>query len=125
MRKQHHLWPSSEGVDAWEVGRLIALTQGLPVEEVAIASLGEIDSNYWFTPEVEPTVRRVVEHLRLIDEVDVSFPIILGPDGRVMDGMHRVARALRDGCETVRAVRFAVLPAPDFPNCRPQDLPYD
>lgn len=27
--------------------------------------------------------RKVVEHIRLIGEVDVSHPIILGPDGRV------------------------------------------
>ena len=28
---------------------------------------------------------------------DVAYPIILGHDGRVMDGMHRIARALLDG----------------------------
>lgn len=34
---------------------------------------------------------------RLIHDVDLSFPIILGPDGRVMDGMHRIARAVMEG----------------------------
>jgi hypothetical protein len=32
-----------------------------------------------------------------LEEVDLSYPIILGPDGRVMDGMHRVARAILEG----------------------------
>ena len=71
-----------------------------------------------------PTVRSIVDHLRLIEAVEPSWPIILGPDGRVMDGMHRVARALLEGRGSVAAVRFDVLPEPDFRDCRPEDLPY-
>lgn len=94
------------------------------VEEILLASIREIDSVYWFDEPEEPTVRNVVEHVRLIQAVDVSYPIILGPDGRVMDGMHRIARALVDGKGTINAVRFQVLPDPDFRNCRPDELPY-
>lgn len=39
-----------------------------------------------------------------------SFPVILGPDGRVMDGMHRIARAMLEGRTEVSAVRFLALP---------------
>ena len=42
-------------------------------------------------------MRAVVAHARLIAEVDVAHPIVLDVHGRVMDGMHRVARALLDG----------------------------
>ena len=42
-------------------------------------------------------MRKVVEHTALILEADLAYPIILGHDGRVMDGMHRVARALMAG----------------------------
>jgi hypothetical protein len=58
-------------------------------------------------------VRNLLGHLRRVLEVDLAYPVILGPDGRVMDGMHRIARALIDGRSTITAVRFAVLPAPD------------
>jgi hypothetical protein len=58
-------------------------------------------------------------------DVDPSFPIILGFDGRVMDGMHRVARAMLEGRTTIPAVQFVTHPAPDYLNCRPGDLPYD
>lgn len=61
----------------------------------------------------------------MLEEVDMSYPIILGFDGRVMDGMHRIARALFEGNTTIRAVRFPAQPEPDFRNCRPSDLPYD
>jgi hypothetical protein len=125
MRKQYHFWPGDRGVDAWDVDRLIRLTVGLPVERVALADIREIDSVYWFDDWHLPTVRNVVEHVRLIQQVETTYPIILGPDGRVMDGMHRIARALIEQREAIDAVRLTVLPPADHLDCRPQDLPYD
>ena len=125
MRKQYHFWPGERGLDAWDVDRLIELSSALPVREVALDSIDEIDSVYWFDDQIDrPTVRRVVDHLRLIEDVDLSHPIILGVDGRVMDGMHRIAKALLEGRSTISAVRFATHPDPDYRNCRPEDLPY-
>ena len=80
--------------------------------------------------EITATLQRVLgkrpelTHI-VIDEVDLEHPIILDVEGRVMDGMHRVARALRDGHMTVRAVRFEVQPPPDFVDCQPRNLPYE
>ena len=126
MRKQYHLVPSQKGFDAWDVDRLIELTRDLPVEVIEIASLAEIDADYWFAGSGTPaTVRAIVEHIRLIDAVDLSYPIILGHDGRVMDGMHRVARALLKGHDHIRAVRLAQDVEPDYHDCHPDDLPYD
>jgi len=124
MRKQYHLWPTAAGFDAWDVGRLISLSRGLAVHAVAVDSIGEVDTGYWFdrsTPA--PTVRAIVDHARLMLSADLSFPVILGPDGRVMDGMHRIARAMLEGKTEVSAVRFAVLPEPDYRDCQPADLP--
>ena len=125
VRKQYHFWPAERGLDAWDVDRLIELSRDLPVERVPLDSIEEIDSVYWFDGSEEvPTVRRVVEHARLISHVDTSYPIILGHDGRVMDGMHRIARALLEGRTEINAVRFTSPPEPDHRNCLPQELPY-
>jgi hypothetical protein len=125
MRKQYHFWPAERGFDAWDVDRLIALSRGLPIERVAVDAIGEVDTAYWFDGSDEPpTVRKVVEHARLISEVDVSYPIILGPDGRVMDGMHRIGRALLEGRADIDAVRFTTLPEPDYRRGWPHELPY-
>jgi hypothetical protein len=125
VRKQYHFWPGEDGVDAWDVDRLIELSKSLPVREVDLASIDEIDSVYWFDAKSQrPTVRNVVDHVRLIEEVDLSHPIILGFDGRVMDGMHRVAKALLQGRATISAVQFETDLEPDYRNCRPEDLPY-
>ncbi len=98
MRKQYHFWPAENRFDAWDVDRLMALSWDLPVERVAVDSVTEIDTSYWFDGSAEvPTVRKVVEHCKLISEVDISYPIILGRDGRIMDGMH----GSREPCSTV------------------------
>ena len=125
MRKQYHLRPAETGFDAWDVDRLITLSRGLSPEPVALDSIGEIDTEYWFAGSGEtPTVRAVVEHTRLLLEVDPSYPIILGHDGRVMDGMHRIARALLDGRTEIYAVRLPAPVEPDYRGCDPTELPY-
>ena len=121
MRKQYHFLPSDEGVDAWDVDRLVELSRGLPVIQVPIASIQELDTAYWSQPL---TVRDVADHVRLVQAVDPSYPIILDADGGVMDGMHRVVRALLEGRETIAAVRFDVHPEPDYRNVEPHTLPY-
>lgn len=126
MRKQYHFRSSSHGFDAWDVDRLVALARDLPVSDVALASIAEIDTPYWFgAGQDAPTVRILVRHMELVHETDPSFPIILDAHGRVMDGMHRVARALLEGRSTIRAVRLAEAVAPDFHDVMPDDLAYD
>lgn len=71
-------------------------------------SIREIDEKFWFGDKNdEPTCRAIVEHMQLIEETDLSHPIILASDGRVMDGMHRVAKALLEDQETIEAVKFS------------------
>lgn len=126
MRKQYHLRRGEDGFDAWDVDRLIELTDGKEVNQVALASIAEIDSVYWFGDSGErATVRNVVQHIRLIRETDLSHPIILDADGRVMDGMHRIAKALLEGRTHLAAVQFDDHPEPDYRDCDPAELPYD
>lgn len=127
MRKQYHFWPAADGDrwDAWDVHRLIELARALPREDVPLTQIHELDTDYWSQAGTEPTVRGLLIHVRLILDVDPSHPILLGPDGRVMDGMHRVCRAILDNHATITAVRFPHLPEPDHRNVRPHDLSYD
>jgi hypothetical protein len=124
VRVQYSFWPGESGLDAWDVAKLIELGSGLAVENVALSTIGDVERNYWFSDYWEPTVRAVVEHVQLILDADPSYPILLAPDGRVMDGMHRIAAALLRGDSTIAAVRLPALPPPDYHNCTPGDLPY-
>jgi len=124
MRKQYHFRPGADGLRAWDVHRLIDLAASLPVIEVPVSAIRELDEPYWFDHGYAPTCRAVAEHARLIRDVDVSFPIILSADGRVMDGMHRVAKALIEDRRSLPAKQFVRDPEPDHVGVRPDDLPY-
>lgn len=125
MRKQYYFRPSDRGYDAWDVDRLIDRAAALPVDEVPMDDIVDLAIPHWFGADGGPlTVRILVNHVRFVNDADLSYPITLGADGRVMDGMHRVARALLDGRVTVPAVRFAVQPEPDHRGCLPSELPY-
>lgn len=126
MRKQYHLRRSPSGLLAWDVDRLIDLTAHLPRVEVRVDSIRELDEPFWFGGGSEAaTCRAVADHARLMREADLRYPIILGADGRVMDGMHRVAKAYLEGRETITAVRLEADPEPDFVGVDEDALPYD
>ena len=92
---------------------------------VMLDAIREIDEPYWFSDrDAPPTCRANVGHMKLVAEADLSYPIILSSDGGVLDGMHRVARALLAGRDRIAAVQFASDPAPDFKDVFPEDLPY-
>jgi hypothetical protein len=125
MRKQYHLRQSPAGLLAWDVDRLVALTADLIPQTMPLAAIRELDEPFWFGGGSEAaTCRAVADHARLIAETDLSYPIILGADGRVMDGMHRVARAYLEGRDVIMAVQLTVDPAPDFIGVDEAALPY-
>ena len=97
----------------WYTSRLWALPEGLPVIEVAVESVEALDVDCWFLPGTEPTIRQVAQHCQRIMDADFCYPIILHADGSLMDGGHRVAKALIQGLDKIKAVRFLVTPEPD------------
>lgn len=46
----------------------------------------------------------------MIGEADLAFPIILSADGRVIDGMHRLLKALLNGRRASRQSDSSVTP---------------
>lgn len=126
MRKQYHFRDSPAGLLAWDVDKLVRLTQGLHAEAVALDAIGELDEAYWYEVGDEaPTCRSIAAHMRLVSETDLAYPITLCPQGRVMDGMHRVVKALVEGRQTIQAYRLPTLPVPDYVGIDPDALPYD
>ncbi|ULH02164.1 hypothetical protein MF133_18865 [Aeromonas caviae] len=126
VRAQYHLRASEQGLLAWDVRRLIRLSRNLPVQAVALGEIAELDRDHWYGHgDATPTVRSVVAHCQLMMAADLAYPILLDSAGRVMDGMHRVGKALMLGHNHVAARRFAADPAPDYQDCDPEALPYD
>ena len=124
MRKQYFFRQSPRGLLAWDVDRLVALTRDLPVVSVPLSEIRELDARFLGDDDT-PTWRSFAQHARLVCEAELAYPIIRAADGAVMDGMHRVAKALSLGRDAIDAVQFATDPAPDYVGCRPDELPYD
>lgn len=123
VRKQYYFRPSDRGLLAWDVDRLVLLSSHLPRQRVPLSQISELDEAV--SGEGEPlTWRSLLEHVKLMDEADLSFPIILSASGAVMDGRHRIARAFREGRPEIEAVQFHEDPEPDHVGRAPNDLPY-
>jgi hypothetical protein len=123
MRKQYYFRRSERGLLAWDVDRLVELSRDFPRKSVPLSAISELDEP-WSGEDESQTWRGLLEHLELIEAADLSYPIILSATGAVMDGMHRVARAARDGRDSIEAVQFDADPEPDHVGLGPKDLPY-
>jgi hypothetical protein len=105
-----------EPLRIWDVDRLMALAADLPVEMVPVARLPGGDVVGWIgRPENfgRLTTREVVEHFRRVRTADLSRPLLLSSEGWLMDGFHRLARALLDGVAELPVRRFPSDPEPD------------
>jgi len=102
----------------------VELSRDLSRETVPISDIRELDEAYWSNIGPRMTCREVVEHARLMQDTDLEFPVILSSDGRVMDGMHRICKALLLELDRIEAVRFPRDPEPDHVGANPENLPY-
>jgi hypothetical protein len=90
----------------WAVARLIEHSKGLPVFEIPLAGI-YIGQRVFAESR---TAREIAEHVKRVNETSLEYPILLDPDGFVMDGWHRIVKALVSGIETIKAVRFETMP---------------
>lgn len=90
----------------WSVARLFELSRDLEVMEIPLKHL---NINYSYR---DLNLRDMVMHMKAIRDADLDMPIILDEDGDIMDGRHRVMKAMLTGAETIKAVRFDTNPDP-------------
>lgn len=90
----------------WSVARLFTLSKDLKVMTIPLEHL-----NIYFKYN-NLTLREMVGHMKSVRDADLRFPIILDEDGEVMDGRHRIMKALMEGKKTIKAVRFEKNPDP-------------
>lgn len=94
----------------WTVTNLIAQAKELAPFDLPLAAI-YLGTEVW-TPE--GSVFGLAFHMRRAMDVDTSYPVIMCEKGFIMDGWHRVLRALIDGKTTIKAVRFQKTPPHDY-----------
>lgn len=99
------------GRHTWSVARLIQLSAELNVMDVPL------DHMCVYHRYEKLTLREMVMHMKAVNDADLNMPIILDEDGELMDGRHRIMKAMLTGAKTIKAVRFDENPPP----CRVTD----
>jgi hypothetical protein len=56
---------------------------------------------------------RAKAHYARCQSADMSYPVILDAEDNVLDGLHRLVRAVAEGAGTIQCVRIHDMPAPD------------
>ncbi len=126
LRPQYHFRDVGGRMFVWDVRKLLKGATSLPVIDVALDDIRELDESYWFEATKQPaTCRSVGDHMKLVQAADLSFPILLCAEGRVMDGMHRVVKAYIAGQQSITARQLPVTPPPDYVDVPADDLPYE
>lgn len=97
---------SQIGKHKWHVPRLIELSKDLEVMDVPLAHM------YMYYKYESLTLRELVGHMEAVNNADLKFPIIIDEDGDIMDGRHRLMKAILNGKKTIKAVRFKENPTP-------------
>ena len=85
LHQQYHFRESERGLLAWDVLRLIELTKNNREIQVPLSEIRELKETYWFGLGAPPITEDIAQHAKQIYEADLSYPIILCPEGRVMD----------------------------------------
>lgn len=94
---------------AWSVARLIKLTEDIDPIDVPVAILSR-----WYWPwEDNFKLDDFISHVKRVQESDLSIPILIAPDGSIVDGMHRICKAVLNGDTTIKAKYISKLPECD------------
>ena len=94
------------GKNEYSVDRLKELSKEFEVFDAPIDCL-----NVYNTYD-KLSLREMVMHIQAVLDCDLTYPIILDEDGEIMDGRHRIMKAILNGDKTIKAVRFDKNPLP-------------
>jgi hypothetical protein len=110
MSIDHHPRPDNQtsrlGNHEWSVSRLFELSRNLEVMTIPLKHM-----NMYYKYE-NMTLRELAGHMVAVNNADLKYPIILDEDGEIMDGRHRLLKAIIEGKRTIKAVRFKKNPRP-------------
>lgn len=107
--RKYNRYSDSKG-NVWIVTHLIWKAKDLPVFEFNINEELLDKTVFWKLN----TTRDFLVHVEKTSQASSEFPIILSAEGEVMDGRHRIMKAILDGKTSIKAVQFITTPEPDY-----------
>lgn len=83
------------------VHEAIRLSEDIEVKELKISEM-----YIGYAAPHNDTLRGFVSHMKMVVDADLNCPVLMNQDGQIIDGRHRLAKALLEGCETIKVQRF-------------------
>ena len=94
----------------WDASTLITAAKDLPTFDLSLMSI-DLDRYPWRFENWN--FKSFLWHTVRIEKTNLKYPVILDEYGSIIDGWHRIAKAILQGKETIKAVRFKVMPEAD------------
>lgn len=85
----------------WRVTDLREIVKDEPVFDIPLAFL-PLDNH---TFDLDHGLVDFAIHMKHVQDCDLSFPVIFSEFGQILDGRHRIVKALLAGHATIKAVR--------------------
>ena len=101
---------SGDRVGVWTVPRLAEMARDLVPFDLPLCCV-DIGCKVY---TLDGSAKALAYHMKRCADVDMSLPVIMDEEGYIMDGWHRVIRALVEGLDTIKAVRFEKTPPADY-----------
>ena len=104
-------WEFDDGQSITMCGReynihaCILLATDIDVEEIPIRHIDRSSES-----PCDDTFMSFVSHVKSVVDADTTKPILMNEFGAVIDGRHRIAKALLDGDETIKCKQFLTDP---------------
>lgn len=89
----------------YNVHAAIFAARDLPVTEVPIEQVYMA-----FCSPAEDTFRSFLAHAKMVNDADLSYPLLYNENGALIDGKHRLGKAMLTGEKIIRMKRFLVDP---------------
>lgn len=98
------------GDRTWQVQDLQRAVKDCPVFEVPLAFLDLSAHSF----NMEGGLIDFAIHMRHVNEADLAYPIIFDQWGKIIDGRHRIVKALLMGHTTIKGVKVPDGTAPTY-----------
>ena len=95
----------------WSSQTLWQCVEGLEIEEMEVELFyWYFERDLWFQDKAVPTILNVIEHFNRILGAELEYPLILSPNGIIIDGIHRLVKAFINGHSRIKVVKLHYLP---------------
>lgn len=94
---------STHGKAEWRISDLVALVNeyGLKSFHLPLQFI-DIQSHYFKCDDLY----EFMQHMKMVQEADLDRPIIMSHRGQILDGRHRICKAIMEGRTHILAVKF-------------------